>query len=482
MTVSLQRPKFYGRAAALHDLHTHVAAIRASGRGRLVTVEGSRQVGKSRLLTEFTERARLPYLYYTAPSTEVPARHMGAWPLAAVHSTSRLPDAETRFAQPPRDWSDAFDRLASACRDVPSVVVLDNVAAARAAEPAFDEILASHWQRRLRGCPLLLVVIGPVAKKTAAAMPTSALSDVHAMKLLPLNPAECGHALGIRTDPLAAFDAYLVTSGQPRLVAGCAEAGDPGEYVRTQLLDENSDLVVMGQRLVSSEVAESASARLVLAAIAAETVAFTSFSRIVAHLPTTGVTAQTAATRALKLLTDDRQIVSIQVPVGAPKNTKSRRYVVADSYLRFWHFFVQPHLEQIARGRPDIAIDAFDARWSRWRSIAITPVVHESLRRLTLTMPEFTRAESVGGWWNREGFEYDLVVSAKGAQPALAVGAIKWSADEPFTGADQARLDEARTVVPTAARAKRTVVCPAGVDRGADVELIVEPAELLAAW
>ncbi|MGH3523472.1 MAG: ATP-binding protein, partial [Mycobacterium sp.] len=446
MTDSSRRPAFYGRAAALHDLHAHTTAIRDSGRGRLITLDGPRQVGKSRLLTEFTERARLPYLYYTAPSTEIPARHMHAWPLAAVHSTRPLPDAETRFAQPPRNWPDTFERLASTCRDVPSVVVLDNVATARAAEPDLDDILLTHWQRHLRGCPVLLVVIGPRGGATATGKPPT---DWYPMTLQPLNPAECGHALGTRTEAVTAFDTYLITGGRPRLVAGCAEVGNPGDYVRAQLLDENSDLVVMGERFVSGELAESASARLVLSTIAAEAVTFTSFSRIVAQLPTTGVTAQTATTRALKLLTD-QQIVSAHVPVGAPANTKSRRYAVADSYVRFWHFFVQPQFEQIARGCPDIAIDAFDAAWSHWRSIAITPVVYESLRRLTMTMPEFTRAENVGGWWNREGHEYDLVVSAKRAQPVLAVGGVKWSDDETFTATDEARLDEARAVVPNA--------------------------------
>ena len=245
---------------------------------------------------------------------------------------------------------------------MPCIVVLDDFDQAVHAEPALPAILVRHWQRQLRDCPVLLVVIGETAEITPHATE---------MSVPPLNPAECAHAIG-RSSAVNAFDTYLVTGGTPRLVAACAEVGDPTEFVRGQLNDENSDLVVMSERLVASEVADSASARVVLAAIGAESQPLTSFSRIVAQLPTTGVTAQTAATRALKLLTE-RQVVAVQTPVGAPANTKLRRYRIDDSSLRFWHFFVRPHLSDIARGRADLALAAFDAGWADWRAVAMHP-------------------------------------------------------------------------------------------------------------
>ena len=41
---------------------------------------------------------------------------------------------------------------------------------------------------------------------------------------------------------------------------------------------------------------------------------------------------------------------------------------------------------------------------------------------------------------------------------------------------------DTRNVVPGAARAKLAVVCPAGVDRGVGVDLVIDPDTLLATW
>jgi hypothetical protein len=460
----------------------------------LLVMTGRRQVGKSRLLTEFVERSKSPSLYMTVPASPAAADHMAAWVEAAVHANRPLPGAKDAFQTAPRDWDDAFAKLAAAGGLTPSVVVLDELARARVAEPRLDEILASHWQRALRRRPLLLVLVDGA----------SDLRPDATMELGPFNPAECAHALGPRASPLDAFDAFLITGGNPRLVAGCARAAraaaqaaaSPGrratdvgaqanavDYAHDQLRDENSDLVVMAQRFLSTELAESASAQTVLSVIGAEGVELTTFSRIVAGLPIDGIAAQTAATRALRLLADDKRIVEVDVPVGAPVNTKLRRYHVADLYLRFWHTFVRPRIVDITRGRPDIAIANFDARWPAWREAAIGPVVRHSLRRLALTMPVLTRVESVGGWWNRDGSrECRLVLAGDSAHPVVALGAVKWRADEPFTLADSRLLARARDIVPGASRARLVAVAPAGASPDADVDVVIDAQALLSAW
>jgi len=53
---------FIGRAKDLQLLWQHLDVATIDGRGRLVTIRGRRQAGKSRLVTEFTDRTRLPQL------------------------------------------------------------------------------------------------------------------------------------------------------------------------------------------------------------------------------------------------------------------------------------------------------------------------------------------------------------------------------------------------------------------------------------
>jgi uncharacterized protein len=478
VTVS-DRPPFYGRTAALHELVGHVAAVRDSDRGRLLVVDGRPQMGKSRLLTEFVERAGLPHLYYTTPAPANPARHLQAWVGASAHSTNPPVGARTSLATPPCDWADLFGRLAGVCGNGPSIVVLDAFALAAAAEPRLEATLATLWRAELGRCPLLLVLVG----RQPGAAGTDPLADqAHTLRLAPMNPAECAHALGSSAPAMKAFDTHLITGGYPRLVAGCARAGDPAHFVHAQLRDENSDLAVVAQRLIGEQVAESASARLVLGIVGSERAELTSFSRIVAQLPTAGVTAQTAATRALRLLTDTKRLVVAHSPVGAPANTKLRRYGLDDPYLRFWYTFVQPALGDIGRGRSDIASAAFDAGWAAWRAVAVAPVVRNSLRRLTLTMPELTRVDTIGGWWNREGAGVDVVMAGAKGQPLVAVGALRWREQRPFDDTERADLEKARAVVPGAERAKLAVVCPAGIGAGIDTDLVIDADTLLAAW
>ena len=56
----------YGRTAALADLTGRLERVAATGRGELLAVHGRRQVGKSTLLTRFTETCGAPHLYTTA--------------------------------------------------------------------------------------------------------------------------------------------------------------------------------------------------------------------------------------------------------------------------------------------------------------------------------------------------------------------------------------------------------------------------------
>jgi AAA+ ATPase superfamily predicted ATPase len=48
---------FVGREGYLPTLETELGRVRASGRGRLVSMRGRRRVGKSRLVEEFLRRA-----------------------------------------------------------------------------------------------------------------------------------------------------------------------------------------------------------------------------------------------------------------------------------------------------------------------------------------------------------------------------------------------------------------------------------------
>jgi len=56
---------FVGRREDLIRLQRHLDAVVTRGSGRLLSVRGRRQAGKSRLVTEFASRSGLPQLVFT---------------------------------------------------------------------------------------------------------------------------------------------------------------------------------------------------------------------------------------------------------------------------------------------------------------------------------------------------------------------------------------------------------------------------------
>ncbi len=476
---------FYGRQDLLQQLTGHLSATRELGRGRLLAVRGRRQVGKSRLFTRFVEQSGLPYLYFTAVKNADPATQLRT--LVADLETSRtpLPDADTLFVAPPSSWSDAFGRLALACARTPTVVVLDEFPWAAATDPTLEGALQNAWDRRLEHTPILLVLIGSdvtmMERLTEHDRPLYGRARDQLVR--PFNPGECAEALGSGSDPVDAFDAHLVTGGYPRLLLECARAGGVREFVRQELSDENSSLVVTGQRSVDAEFPEGPQARRVLSAVGGHEVGLAAFSQIVGRIPEEGGTAQTATTRALKTLTEQKGVVAADSPVGAPAKGRLRRYRIEDPYLRFWFRFVEQQVAQISRGRADIAIDAFERDWTTWRGKAIEPLVHEALLRLGPGLPALGGADEVGSWWTRDNaHEFDVVARTARTRRVTAVGTVKWRERKLITAGELSHLAQARAVVPEAAEARLVTVCPAGLQTGVASDLHLGAGELLAAW
>ncbi|MFE2377965.1 ATP-binding protein [Streptomyces sp. NPDC059398] len=475
---------FYGRRHVFDDLHGRLDRIRETGTGQLLAVRGRRQVGKSRLFTRFVERAGLPYLYFTAVKNAPPAVQLRTLTADIHTSTTPLKDADTLFAAPPADWRDAFGRTAVACRNTPSVVVVDEFPWAAGADSTLEGQLQNAWDRQLEHTPVLFVLIGSdvtmMERLTEHDRPLYGRAKNRTIS--PFNPAECAEALGPEADPSAAFDTALVTGGYPRLVADRARSASTTAFVHEQLSDENSDLAVMGQRSLDAEFPDAHQARRVLSAIGGTEIGFGTFSQVVGRLPEAGSAAQTAVTRAIGVLSD-KGVVTVDVPVGSSPGSRLRRYRIDDPCLRFWFRFVEEQLPHIARGRPDIARGAFDRGWASWRGRAVEPLVQDAVSRLSLGTPGLESAGRAGSWWNRDNsVEYDIVLPAAVGRKVLLVGSVKWRENKRFDARDLTHLAGARHHVPGAETARLLAVCPAGIADGVRPDGVLTPADLLAAW
>ncbi len=103
---------FIGRRDELARLGRYLDDVRSDGQGRLLVVRGRRQVGKSRLVTEFCAHAGVPVLFSTA-SRQGSARDDLDRFAADVARESDLPGAELFIDAAPPHWEAALRMVAA---------------------------------------------------------------------------------------------------------------------------------------------------------------------------------------------------------------------------------------------------------------------------------------------------------------------------------------------------------------------------------
>ena len=364
--------EFVGRAEELNRLERHLQTVRG-GEARLVSVRGRRQVGKSRLVSEFVARSGLPQLFVTGSRQASLAGDLESFRQdAGLNCTLPGSDllADTSFAT----WEQALLAVRAALPDsVPSIVVLDELPWLLRRDAGLDGTIQKLWDRHFESVPVLMILIG---------------SDLSVMKMLtdhnrplygrasemvinPLSVADTARMAGIGdTDPDAAaeaFDAALLTGGYPRLVLEWRRTPHLAEFLRTQLGDEGSEVVTAGRRILDAEFPADLQASDVLRAIGTGECTFTTVS------DKAGISSVSLG-RALKLLTA-KQVIATDHPVSTRPAPKLSRYRVADPYLRFWLRFVEPGIPDIQRGRPDLATARVTRDWTDYRGRAIEPLV-----------------------------------------------------------------------------------------------------------
>ena len=462
-------------------LRADLTEVRRTGRGRMVAIRGRRQSGKSRLVTEFVESAGVPYLFTTAVKNASPGVQLETVMQDLDASRAPLPQRDVAFAAPATSWADLFARLSLAVGDQEAVVVLDEFPWAVEADDTLEGVLQNAWDRTLERLPVLVVLVGSdmamMERLTEHDRPLYGRALERSVQ--PLSPAGVAEACGTDRDPVDLLDVYLATGGYPRLVTEAARHRSARRFVQSQLTDDSSPLVVIGQRVLSSEFRDAESARVVLEAIGAVQVGHATFTTAAARLGGDDRAAGTQVTRALEPL-QAKRLITIDVPVGVNARSRRRRYRISDPYLPFWFRFCAPELAHIERGRADLALDRYARDYQSWRGRAIEPVVQGAVSRLaTDPSDEFAGAELVGSWWDRTNqHEYD-VVNAGRHHRILWVGSVKWRTNRQMTTSDMSVLAEARAAIPNAQHARLLAVCPAGAVPDSGFDRVLDAHDIL---
>ncbi len=477
---------FFGRQLELALLRKRLDRVSESGRATAVAIRGRRQVGKSRLVQEFCDRAELPYLYFTAIKGASPVESVAAF-LAAVRESSLPANRDLVPVSAAATWPDAFRVLASVLPDAASVVVIDELPWLAEQDDQFDGALQAAWDRQLAPKAMVLILLG---------------SDIHMMERLtgydrpffgradnlvlgPLNPAETGDALGLRSDE--AIDAHLITGGLPGIIRTWPRGTSPMAFLARECADPAAPVFSVPESALLAEFPLPDQARRVIEAIGGGDRTYANVAAVAGSragaLPSGSLSPQ------LRRLVEEKHVLAMDEPLSV-RPGRPALYRVADSNLKLYLTAGRAAHDQIRRGRPDAALRLLQRRWLTWRGKAVEPLVRESLALACAAgATPWPDAEVVGGWWNRQ---FDPEVDLVGADryPVAGriyfAGSVKWLGT-PFDRHDLAALTRGAYQVPgfVAGEAGLALVTLSGTDLGQEsgaIQLTWGPDEVLAAW
>lgn len=475
---------FVGRTTELALLRKRLDRVATSGTGTAVALRGRRQVGKSRLVQEFCDRANLPYMFFTATKGASPVESVAAF-LNELKDSALPADRDLIPNQASGGWPDAFRVLASAMPGAPAIVVMDEVPWLAEQDDQFDGALQTAWDRLLASRPVLLLLLGSdihmMERLTAYDRPFFGRADN--MVLGPLNPAETGRALGL--DAADAIDAHLVTGGLPGIIRSWPHATPPLAFLDAECADPAAPVFSVPESALMAEFATPDQARRVIEAVG-------SGDRTHANIAATAGSRQGAITSGslsplLRRLTEEKRVLAVDHPLST-RPGRPALYRVADSNLRLYLAIGRTAQEQARRGRPDAAVQLLRRRWTTWRGRAVEPLIRDAveLAALTGTFP-WPDTTTVGGWWNRQfNPEVDLI-GADGspvARQLFFAGSIKWLGT-PFDSHDLDVLLRAAALIPgfQIGQTGLAVVSLSGVNSDHDqVGLRWGPQEILSSW
>ena len=436
---------FVGRHRELTVLDRRLARV-ADGRGAAVAIRGRRQVGKSRLVQEFCDRADVPYLYFAATKGASPTEALGEF-LAELRTSSLVSDPALLPEHAPAQWSDAFRALAAALPDRPSIVVLDEVPWLSEQDTVFDGALQASWDRLLSRRPVLLLLLGSdlhmMERLTSYEQPFYGRADN--LLLGPLTPADTAAVLDLPASQV--IDAQLITGGLPGILRSWPSGCDPLTFLRRECEDPAAAVFGVPESALLAEFPAPDQARRVIESVGTGD---RTQAAIATRAATRGVLPSGSLSPLLDRLTREKRVLAVDEPLST-RPGKPKLYRVADSNLRLYLAALRSAHDLSRRGRPEAAFQLIERRWPSWRGRAVEPLIREALELSTATgrlpWPDVT---AVGSWWNRQ-FDPELDLVGADRAPVAAridfVGSVKWLGT-PVDRHDLTALHRAAPAVP----------------------------------
>lgn len=395
---------------------------------QFVMLYGRRRVGKTTLLTTWSQQTHHPIFYWVAKrdSKEMLMRNLAQQIVAWEHDQD-----QPTIAVQPADWEATLDLLAKAietktaqnARQAAAIVILDELSYILEADKAFASYLQAAWDHRFQQSNVKLFISGshmgmmtellkyqaPLYGRLTAQLPVQLLAF-----------PECVHFLP-QYDVYQRLAVYAVVGGVPAYLerwrsSETIAANIERLFLRRTGWFRNEPMVLVSdltQR--ETEAYEAILRAMALGAHGRSEIANAT------GLPTTSLSHYLKRLIELELI--ERRIPAT-IPLAKQQSSKQGRYFLKDAYLRFYYRFVDANLHLIEQG---LTQRLWNNMQSQFRAF-VAATFEELCRTWTLSQAQQGRLpfmpEVVGSHWAADA-QIDVVAINWQTQEIL-LGEAKW--------------------------------------------------------
>ena len=382
--------------------------------GRALTLHGRRRAGKSWLFRAFAH-GKDADIFVASTRALADQLHGFARQLAGDAEQPVLPDLETFLRV-----------LYRRARDERRLAVIDELPNLIAVDSTLPSTLLKVMEEEAAGSRLKLILTGShVALMEELLAERQPLHD--RLQRLPVRPLDFWAARTILGDGPGErlLTAYGLAGGMPRYLSELEDADDPLATLAALTLSPLGRLFDEGRAVLAQELQQPATYFSLLAALSVGPADFETVerrSRVERHR----ITKYLATLRDLGLVTS-------RVPVTESGiRTRSRSYLLADGFLRFWFRYVFPFQPDLEAGLDPSSIVENEIQPTLADHLAPTM---EEVARAWVRRSGIGGATKVGAWWGRSldsqrrrgertSEEIDIV-GLKGKR-ATVVGEVRW--------------------------------------------------------
>ncbi len=402
---------------------------------------GRRRIGKTALVTQWGGGVQTPYLYWMASQTSATnqLRNFSQTlfqflnPETAVTPTFSYPSWDAAFAE--------VARLAAAQR---VVVVLDEFTYVMQADSEVPSLMQKAWDHHLKESQVFLILMGSLAgiiQRTALDYQSPLYGRATArLKLQPLS-------FGALADMLPNFNSeqrvavYAITGGVPAYMELFDDTLNILQNLQQRIVSPTNVMLSDAIFLLHEQLDDPRNYVAVLETIAAGFHHLTEIATM-SGIDRSNITKYLAVLRELGYV--ER---FVPATVRRPEQSREGRYVITDSYLRFYYRFLAPHRSAIEQGRVKqttsllydhlldfIGTHTFEELCREWVNIKVE-------------LGEFPfLAERVGSHWSKQT-QVDVLAISWRTQTIL-LGECKWGQQAVGREVIQTLLDKTEKVLP----------------------------------